>query len=168
MGEEISKAVVFKMSAAQAAEILRKYNEWRRGDHKPCGPPFTAQAIGEAINIAADMLERSIVKSDIESIIRAVTRETGVTDEEMTHHCRHREYTEARMIVCWLAYHYTQMTLTTIGKRLGRGHATASYYNMVVDSWLNEPRLNLRGARITTTIKRELDEAETDNLSCTT
>lgn len=146
------------MTTEQAAHILRKYNDYRRGEHEPCDPPFTAEAIGEAIDIAADMLERSIVKSDIESIIRAVTRETGVTDEEMTHHCRHREYTEARMIVCWLAYHYTQMTLTTIGKRLGRGHGTASYYNTVVDSWLNEPRLNLRGARITTKLMEELED----------
>lgn len=145
------------MTTEQAAHILRKYNEWRRGDHEPCDPPCTPKAIGEAIDIAADMLERSVVKSDIESIIRAVTRETGVTDEEMTHHCRHREYTEARMIVCWLAYHYTQMTLTSIGKRLGRGHGTASYYNMVVDSWLEEPRLNLRGARITTKLIREIE-----------
>lgn len=146
------------MTTERAAQILRKYNEYRRGKHEPCDTPFTAKAIGEAIDMAADMLERSVVKSDIESIIRAVTRETGVTDEEMTHHCRHREYTEARMIVCWLAYHYTKMTLTTIGKRLGRGHGTASYYNMVVDSWLNEPRLNLRGARITTKLIREIEK----------
>lgn len=146
------------MTTEQAAHILRKFNEYRRGACKATDLPYMANELGEAIDIAADMLERSIVKSDIESIIRAVTRETGVTDEEMTHHCRHREYTEARMIVCWLAYHYTQMTLTSIGKRLGRGHGTASYYNMVVDSWLNEPRLNLRGARIATKLIREIEK----------
>lgn len=159
------------MTIERAAHVLRKYNDYRRLDHEPCDPPFTATEIGYAIDVAADLLEKSIVKTDIESIIQAVARETGVTETEMTNRGRHREYAEARAIVSWLAYRYTPITLTSIGKRLGRDHASVIYYNRMVDSWLAEPRRNLKGARITTKLKRELDdygkhETNTDDLSC--
>lgn len=148
------------MTISSAAHILRVYNEYRRGDHEPCDPPFTAQAIGEAIDIAADMLERSAVKTaDIDNIIKAVARETGVTEQEMCHKGRQREYAEARAIVSYLTYTYTSMTLTAIGKRLGRDHATAIHYNRTVQAWLDEPRRNLRGARIVTKLMEELDNA---------
>jgi chromosomal replication initiation ATPase DnaA len=97
------------------------------------------------------------VKADIESIIQAVVRETGVTEAEMCNKGRQREFAEARAIASWLAYHYTPMTLTAIGMRFGRDHATTIHYNRMVDSWLDEPRLNMKGARVTTKIINELD-----------
>lgn len=114
---------------------------------------------GQALDMAIDMMQHSIVKADIESIIKAVARETGVTEAEMCNRGRQREYAEARAIVAWLAYHYTPMTLTSIGKRMRRDHPTAIHYNRMVDSWLDEPRRNLRGARITTKLLKELEDA---------
>ena len=113
---------------------------------------------GQALDMAIDMMQHSIVKADIESIMQAVVRETGVTEAEMCNKGRQREYAEARAIVAWLAYHYTPMTLTSIGKRMRRDHPTAIHYNRMVDSWLDEPRRNLRGARITTRLIRELED----------
>ena len=115
--------------------------------------------MGEALDYAVDMMRESIVTTDIESIIRAVTRETGVTEQEMCNKGRQREYAEARAIVAWLAYHYTPMTLTSIGKRMRRDHPTAIHYNRMVDSWLDEPRRNLRGARVANKLIRELNES---------
>lgn len=125
---------------------------------------------GVALDIAIEVMKRSIVKADIESIIKAVTRETGVTEEEMFARVRAREYVDARAIVSWLAYHYAFMTLTTIGCRFGRTHGAVKHYNEMVDSWLDEPRLNIKGARITTKLINELEdgyEENTDDLSCT-
>ena len=159
MEKEQEKDLVL-MTITAAAHILRVYNEYRRGDHEPCDPPFTAQAIGEAIDIAADMLERNAVKTaDIDNIIKAVSRETGVTEAEMCRKGRQREFAEARAIVSFLSYTYTSMTLTAIGHRLNRDHATAIHYNRTVQAWLDEPRRNLRGARITTKLMEELDNA---------
>lgn len=118
---------------------------------------------GEALDVALDLLNKSIVRADIDSIISAVERETGVTESDMVIRGRQREFAEARAIVAWLAYHYTPMTLTSIGKRLGRDHAVIIHYNRMVDSWLDEPRRNLRGARITTKLIRELDDFRESN-----
>lgn len=78
------------MTIERAAHILRKFNDYRRLDHEPCDPPFTAAEIGQAIDVAADLLEGCVVKADIESIIRAVERETGVTEAEMCNRGRQR------------------------------------------------------------------------------
>jgi len=147
------------MTISSAAHILRVYNEYRRSDHEPCDPPFTGQAIGEAIDIAADILESNAIrKVDIDNIIKAVSRETGVTESEMCHKGRQREFAEARAIVSFLSYNYTSMTLTAIGHRLNRDHATAIHYNRTVQAWLDEPRRNLRGARIVTKLMEELED----------
>jgi len=145
------------MTIERAAHVLRKFNDYRRLDHEPCDPPFTAAEIGQAIDVAADLLEGCVVKADIESIIRAVERETGVTEAEMCNRGRQREFSEARAIVSWLAYNYTSMTLTAIGKRLGRDHATAFYYNKMVNTWLYDKRTNPRGRSITIKLMNELD-----------
>lgn len=145
------------MTIERAAHVLRKFNDYRRLDHEPCDPPFTATEIGQAIDVAADLLEGCVVKSDIESIIRAVERETGVTEPEMCNRGRQREFSEARAIVSWLAYNYTSMTLTAIGQRLGRDHATAFYYNKTVNTWLYDKRTNPRGRSITIKLMNELD-----------
>lgn len=145
------------MTLKTAAHILRVYNEYRRSDHEPCDPPFTAAAIGEAIDTAISVLECSTVKPDIDSIIKAVCRETGVLEEEMCDKGRQREFSEARAIVSFLAYTYTSMTLTAIGKRLGRDHVCAIHYNHTVRAWLDEPRRNIRGARIVTKLMEELE-----------
>lgn len=127
--------------------------------------------ICDALDIAIESMQRNIVKTDIESIIEAVVRETGVTEQELCERGRQREYTDARAIVAWLAYNYTPMTLTSIGRRIRRNHSMVIHYNHMVDAWLEEPRLNLCGARITTKLIRELEDVNktsTDNLPCAT
>lgn len=113
---------------------------------------------GEALDYAVDMMQNSIVTTDIESIIRAVTRETGVTEQEMCNKGRQREYAEARAIVSWLARRYTSMTLTSIGKRLGRDHISVIHYVRMVGAWIEEPMLNIRGARITQKLIDEIEQ----------
>ena len=142
-----------KMSSAEAAKILRDYNEHRRNGSAIMN---TATEIGLAIDAAIAALE-PLVTNDIESIIAAVSRETGVTEPEMLMRGRQREYCEARAIVTWLTYHYTPMTLTGIGRRLQRDHTVAIYYNRMVDGWLEENRRNRRGARIVNKLITELD-----------
>lgn len=44
------------MSSAEAANILRQFNEWRRGDEDI--PQFDPREIGEAIDAAVEMIER--------------------------------------------------------------------------------------------------------------
>ena len=103
-------------------------------------------------------VEINIVKADIEAIIQGVVRETGVTEVEMCDKGRQREYAEARAIVSWLARRYTSMTLTSIGKRLGRDHISVIHYVRMVGSWMEEPRLNMRGARITQKLIDEIEQ----------
>lgn len=148
------------MTIEKAAEILRKYNIWRRTNNKPCDPPSTAKEIGEAIDIAADILERNIVKADIDSIIKAVTLETNVSEEEMLGRSKHREITDARAIVSWLAHRFAGVTTTAIGCRLNRNHATAVHYNKMVDGWIEEPIRNPHGAKIATKLMKELEDKE--------
>ena len=110
------------MTTKQAIEKLR---ELRQG----CD-----ESTGDALDMAIALLDRSIVKADIETIIKGVERETGVTEAEMCNRGRQREFAEARAIVSWLARRYTSMTLTSIGKRLGRDHISVIHYVRMVGS----------------------------------
>lgn len=148
------------MDNAEAAKILRDYNEYRRSGSALMN---TATEIGLAIDTAITALEPQVT-ADIESIIAAVSRETGVTEPEMLMRGRQREYAEARAIVAWLAYHYTPMTLTGIGRRLNRDHAVTIHYNRAVDGWLENERRNRRGARIVKRLMNELDNGRESNL----
>ena len=132
------------MTIERAAHVLRKYNDYRRLDHEPCDPPFTATEIGQAIDVAVGVLE-----ANIESIISAVSRVTGVTEAQMSMNGRQRKYADARAIVCYLAYNYTPMTLMAIGKRLGRAHTVVLYHIRKVSEWLDYPKINPEGAMIT-------------------
>jgi chromosomal replication initiation ATPase DnaA len=134
------------MTTKQAIEKLRQL---RQG----CD-----ESTGDALDMAIALLDRSIVKADIEAIIKGVERETGVTEAEMCNRGRQREFAEARAIVSWLARRYTSMTLTSIGKRLGRGHVSVIHYVRMVGSWMEEPRLNIRGARITQKLIDEIEQ----------
>lgn len=141
--------MVSMITISKAAELLRTLK-------------YTSEVgngcIGEALDVAIDLLERNTIKADIDSIIMAVARETGVTENEMCHMGRHREFAEARAIVSWLARRYTPMTMTSIGVRLGRTHAAVFNYIRMVNEWLEEPRRNLRGARITTKLINEIEK----------
>ena len=46
------------MTPAETTAILRQFNEWRRGDEDI--PQFDPREIGEAIDAAVEMIERSI------------------------------------------------------------------------------------------------------------
>lgn len=105
------------MTTKQAADILAAYNRWRRDDHEPCPPPYSPTDIGIAIDMAVELMQKNSAQANLESIIMAVSRETGVSEAEMCQRGREREYSEARAIVSYLAYRFTPMTLTAIGKR---------------------------------------------------
>ena len=143
------------MDNRRASEVLRAFNAWRRLEGEP--EPFSDKEFSEAIDRAIEVLDGCIVRADIDSIIEAVTRETRVTDAEMCGRGRNREYTEARAMVAWLAYHYTRMTQTAIGKRMNVTHATIIYYLRMVDYWLTVPKRNPEGAKITTKLMTELE-----------
>lgn len=113
---------------------------------------------GEALDYAIGILEDRLVLPSIDSIIKAVSRETHISEEDMVMRGRKRDIADARAIVSWLAYHYTPMTLKAIGKRLGRDHVMAIHYVRMVGSWLEEPMLNIRGTRITQKLINEIEQ----------
>lgn len=49
------------MTPAETADILRQFNEWRRGDYEPSEPPEPPDPceIGEALDAAVEMIERA-------------------------------------------------------------------------------------------------------------
>lgn len=131
-----------RMSCKEAALVLRKYNEYRRGDHEPCDPPYSAKVIGEAIDVAIAALEPRIVPT-LDNIIQAVTRETGVTEDDMLMRCRYREYAYARYMVFWLAFHYTKTTKTAMARKFGlKSHASIVYGIKKGGEWMAKPILN--------------------------
>lgn len=160
MATGTSETVVPAMTARRAAQVLREYNEWRRGDHEPCDAPHTAKEIGLAIDFAVSVLEHDRASVSMEDIIRAVERETKVTEEEMVGKSRHREYSEARAMVCWLAYKYAGMTVTTIGVRFNRHHSMIVHYREMVNGWLEEPRRNINGAKIMNKLIEEFGDEQ--------
>jgi hypothetical protein len=61
------------MTSAEITNILRQFNEWRRGDYAPSeqpAPPDPCE-IGEAIDAAVEMIERSI---KLEQALKAMTK----------------------------------------------------------------------------------------------
>jgi chromosomal replication initiation ATPase DnaA len=146
------------MTIGKAAQVLRRYIAWMRGAGGSFTPEELRNEACDAIDVAINLLEKNITKADIEDIIKAVERETCVTDEEMCGRSRHRETSEARAMVCWLSYRFTGMTLTAIGCRVKRDHATTLHYKKMVEGWLEDPRRNLRGSRIVTKLIRELED----------
>lgn len=140
--DNMNRELPARMSHHEAAKVLRKYNEYRRGDHEPCDPPFTAKVIGEAIDVAIAALEPSIVPT-LDNIIQAVARETGITEEEMMMRKRYREYAEARYMCFWLSYNYTSSTMTQIARRLNAcNHSVVLYGIKKGDEWMAKPKLN--------------------------
>ncbi len=140
--DNMNKELPARMSCKEAAIVLRKYNEYRRGYLQRSDPPYSAKVIGEAIDVAIVALEPSIVPT-LENIIQAVSRETGVTDEEMMMRCRCREYAYARYMVFWLAYNYTRATQTSMARRFClKDHVSVSYGIKKGDEWMSKPKLN--------------------------
>lgn len=145
------------MTNENTAHILREYNKWRRHHGEPCDQPFTATEIGQEIDLAVGRLEGN-VGADIDSIISAVSRVTGVTEVQMSMNGRQRKYADARAIVCYLAYNYTPMTLMAIGKRLGRAHTVVLYHIRKVSEWLDYPKINPEGAMITKELMNRISQ----------
>ena len=114
---------------------------------------------GEALDYVIGTLEDRLVLPNIDSIIKAVSHETHISEEEMIHRGRKRDISDARAIVSWLAYHYTPMTLKAIGRRFGRDHVMAIHYNRSADEWLKDPKLNFSAVSIIKKIAKELEDA---------
>lgn len=149
------------MTIKKAVRILKWYAKWRDEGYNPDDNTFKPDELDAAIRVAIDNLERCSAKASPESIMRAVERETGVSEQEMVSKQRHREYADARAISSWLIYRYTPMTLTSIGRSLGRDHVSVIHYIRKANEWMAEPRLNLRAARIITKLINELEDDDT-------
>ena len=148
------------MTCATAAQVLRLYNDYRRSDHEPCDPPFTAREVGEAIDKAIEVLDDGTVLPDVSGIIRAVCRETDVTEEQVMGNVRLRRYAEARAMVAWLCRRHMRLTMPRIGKAMNRTHATVVYYLREVEEWLRYPRLNPECVEILKKLDKELDNGQ--------
>ena len=144
------------MDNRRASEVLRAFNAWRRLEGEP--EPFSDKEFSEATDRAIEVLDSSVVRADINSIIEAVTRETRVTDAEMCGRGRNRKYTEARAMVAWLAYHYTRLTQTAIGKRMNVTHATVIYYLRMVYYWRKLPNRYPDEVKIIRKLENELEQ----------
>lgn len=140
--DNIDRQLPARMSCKEAAKVLRAYNWYRRGDHEPCDPPYSGKVIGEAIDVAIAALEPSIVPT-LENIIKAVSKETGVTEEEMLSRKRFREYADARYLCFWIAYNYTSSTMTCLARRLNACNHSIVYYGIKKgDEWMQHPSQN--------------------------
>ena len=120
-----------RMSKAEAADLLRTLKYTTEMGSK----------MSTAIDMAIAALNPEIVPT-VESLLQAVIRETGVTEEQMCERCRCREYSEARYIYFWLCHNYTSATHTAIGRRINRDHVMVYYGINRVDYWLERPKTN--------------------------
>lgn len=66
-------------------------------------------------------------KINFEIIAREVSAFYGIESDALFTKSRKREISDARQIVMYLAKKHTDMPLTSIGRRLGRSHATVIY-----------------------------------------
>lgn len=150
--DNMDRELPARMSCKEAAKVLRAYNWYRRGDHEPCDPPYSGKVIGEAIDVAIAALEPRIVPT-LDNIIKAVARETCVSEEEMLMRHRFREYAYARYMVFWLAFHYTKTTKTAMARKFGlKSHASIVYGIQKGDEWMAQPKLNDEWFKSTTRI----------------
>ena len=79
------------MTPTETAAILRKFNEWRRGDYEPSEQPEPPDPceIGEAIDAAVELIERT-AKTELEIrdrndlIVRLQNELRGYREREKT------------------------------------------------------------------------------------
>ncbi len=106
-------------------------------------------AIGAAIGIME--MQRRLT---IEEIADAVCDVTGVAIDVMQAVSKTRRHADARWMVSWLAYEYTDMTKSEIAEWLGgKRHATVVHGIRNAKEWLDKPMLNRRWVE-------ELDEVK--------
>ena len=132
-----------RMTNAEAADVLAmmKYNA-------------VDERTKEAIDRAIAALQPNVMPT-VESLLRAVTEETGVTEKQMVSKGRWREFSEARYMFFWLCHRYTGATHTAIGNRLNRSHVMVYYGIHRVDFWMSRPAANKACAdKITNIINR--------------
>ena len=81
-------------------------------------------------------------------IIRDAAQMYGCTEEDVKSRKRHRQYAEARAVVCYMLYSFIGRSCTETATLLNRTHGTVLYFNNRACDWLNMPRLNPRGAEV--------------------
>jgi len=81
-------------------------------------------------------------------ISRDAARMYGCTVADVKSRKRHRQYAEARAVVCYMLHSCMGWSSIETATLLNRTHATVLYYNNRACDWLKMPRLNPRGARV--------------------
>ncbi len=101
--------------------------------------------------MAAEVLEQLVgprrektVLPTLDSLIGCVSREYGLTEQQLCSCLRRRHYVEARNVLFYLARKYTTMTLVQIGARVNKRHSTVIKGIATIEESLNSETLSGR------------------------
>lgn len=88
-------------------------------------------------------------------IINRVAEIYGITAEDMSSKERHRIYTDARAVACYVLCSLHLCTFSEVGRMLHKSHSTVMYHNHKACDWLRAPKLNPRGVKAIREIEKE-------------
>ena len=77
---------------------------------------------------------------DINDIIYAVSRHTGISKHTILKYDRHRGVADSRMMVYYLLHTLCGMNFSAIGRRMKRTHAAVFHGINEVNIWVDETR----------------------------
>ena len=127
------------MNRDKAREILKDYNDYRRNEgiydvDEPCEPKFKASEIGDAIDVAIDMLTESDGRG---TIMDAVVAESGISIDEIRSENRERKIVVARCVAAGLL-RKEGYTLKEIGEMINRSHSNVLHLCESVNYWCSD------------------------------
>lgn len=85
------------MTPAETAEVLRQFNEWRRGDYEPSEQPEPPNPyeVGLAIDAAVEMLDEiERLRAQNETLLTAISAASALMASAPAWHAMHREAIE--------------------------------------------------------------------------
>ena len=90
--------------------------------------------------------------TSLENIIQQVADFYNVNVADLMHGDRRRVFSEPRHVAMYLLHELLGMTTSEIGRHFDKKHPLAAYAVKRVTDWVNDPRLNRRGAACVQTI----------------
>lgn len=130
------------MNNGRAADILQEYNAWRNNSYDAVDVSYTQDELTEAVELAVKALKPKL-KPTLDNIAAAVLEETGLRMDELLSPKKIRDYAEARWMVAWIAYSYTNASTPMIARFLERhNHVTILHGINYGDDWMRNHRLN--------------------------